>query len=132
MVLQGFFSKKKNGSTYEWDDTHMVDVVDEMFENTYPGLEEVKVKQGIYKMPMMSAVVSEVVLMECETEEDAIKAEEILNQRVTMQAEGGAWYPDSMEAWSRSVVVRHGNYVALLASGEHQDDLVAKFNALFE
>jgi hypothetical protein len=117
--------------TYEWGDGYMVDIEGEMLDSYYPGLSDISTKQFIAKMPMMSAVVNEVVLMECESEEDATSAAAILQDRITTQAEGGAWYPESMEAWEKAQVVQQGNYVAMLASASYQDELVDSFNQLF-
>ena len=64
-----------------WDENYMVDIEGEMLEYNYPGLSEISPKQFIAKMPMISSVVSEIVLMECETEEDAAKAAEILDRK---------------------------------------------------
>ena len=47
------------------------------------------------------------------------------------QAEGGAWYPESMETWSDAQVVQHGTYVAMIATAEHQDEITEQFNAQF-
>ena len=88
-------------------------------------------KQLLVKAPLMSSVVNELVLVECETAEDTQKAVEILQDRVDAQAEGGAWYPESMEAWGKAKVVQNGNYVAMVASAEHQDEIVEQFNDLF-
>ena len=51
--------------------------------------------------------------------------------RVDAQAEGGAWYPESMETWSDAQVVQHGTYVAMIATAEHQDEITEQFNAQF-
>ena len=83
------------------------------------------------KAPMMSAVVNEIVLAQCATEEDAAAAASILQDRVDAQAEGGAWYPESMETWSDAQVVQHGTYVAMIATAEHQDEITEQFNAQF-
>ena len=110
---------------------YMADLEGEMLESYYPGLADVAAKQLVAKAPMMSAVVNEMVFMQCETEEDAAVAAEILQERVTMQAEGGAWYPESMEAWSKAEVIQQGTYVAMVASAEFQGTIVEAFNALF-
>jgi hypothetical protein len=117
--------------TYEWGDGYMVDIEGEMLDSYYPGLSDISTKQFIAKMPIMSAVVNEVVLMECESEEDAASAAAILQDRITTQAEGGAWYPESMEAWEKAQVVQQGTYVAMLASASYQDEMVDSFNQLF-
>ena len=110
---------------------YMADLEGEMLEGYYPGLAVIAAKQLIAKAPMMSAVVNEMVFMQCESEEDAAAAVEILQNRVTTQAEGGAWYPESMEAWSKGEVIQQGTYVAMVASAEYQSTIVDAFKGLF-
>lgn len=110
---------------------YMADLEGEMLEGYYPGLADIAAKQLIAKAPMMSAVVNEMVFMQCESEEEAAAAAEILKTRVTTQAEGGAWYPESMEAWSKGEVIQQGTYVAMVASAEYQSTIVDAFNGLF-
>ena len=119
---------------YGWDDNSMMNLPDdpELLEMYYPGLSEITTPQLIAKAPMMSAVVNEFVFLQCENEEDAAKAAEILQSRITMQAEGGAWYPESMEAWGKGVVDQQGTYVAMIASSEYQDAIVSGWQALFQ
>lgn len=116
---------------YDWAD-YLADTEGEMLEMYYPGLEEIATKQMIAKAPRMSSVVNEMVFLQCETEDDAAKAAEILQQRIDAQAEGGAWYPESMEAWGRGVVDQQGTYVAMIASAEHQDAIVERWKAQFQ
>ena len=118
--------------TYKWNEGYMVDIEGEMLEAYYPGLGDIAAKQFIAKMPMMSSVVNEMVFMECETEDDAALAAALLQDRITTQAEGGAWYPESMEAWGRGIVIQQGTYVAMIASAEHQDEIAESFTALFQ
>lgn len=92
----------------------MMSLEGDMLEGSYPGLADVATKQLIAKAPMISAVVNEIVLAECGTEEDAATAASILQDRVDAQAEGGAWYPESRETWSNAQVVQNGTYVARL------------------
>ena len=47
------------------------------------------------------------------------------------QAEGGAWYPESMEAWGKAQVIQRGTYVAMIASASYQQEMADAFNALF-
>lgn len=103
----------------------------DMLEGYYPGLEALAAKQLVAKAPMMSAVVNEIVLVQCENEEDAASAAAILQDRADAQAEGGAFYPESMEAWSNAAVIQQGTYVALIASSEYQDALATSFNEQF-
>lgn len=116
---------------YEWGENYMADIEGELLDSYYPGLGEIPTKQFVAKMPVMSSVVNEMVLMECENETDAEKAAAILRDRIDVQAEGGAWYPESMEAWSKAIVIQQGNYVGLIASAEHQDEIAEGFNNKF-
>ena len=116
---------------YQWGENYFAELDDELMENYYPGIQNVAVRQLITKVPMMSAVVNEMVFAECETEEDAGKLADILQQRVDDQASGGAWYPESMEAWKKAQVVTNGRYAALVAMKENRESVVADFNALF-
>ena len=117
--------------TYKWNEGYMVDIEGDMLEGYYPGLSDIAAKQFIAKMPMMSSVVNEMVFMECETEDDAALAAALLQDRITTQAEGGAWYPESMEAWSKAQIIQHGAYVAMFASASYQQEMVDGFEALF-
>ena len=118
--------------TYKWNEGYMVDIEGDMLEGYYPGLSDIAAKQFIAKMPMMSSVVNEMVFMECETEDDAALAAALLQDRITTQAEGGAWYPESMEAWGNGQVIQHGTYVAMIASAQFQQTWADGFNALFK
>ena len=116
---------------YGWDENYLADIEGELLENYYPGLKDIPAKQLIVRVPMISAAVAEFVLMECETEDDAGKAKDILEQRAEDQANGGAWYPASMEAWEDAQVISNDRYVALLASSSHQSEAAELFNAKF-
>ena len=116
---------------YQWGEDYMVDIEGEMLENYYPGISDIPVAQFVAKAPMMSSVVNELVLMQCQSEEDAAEAAAILQTRVETQAEGGAWYPESMEAWSKAQIIQHGAYVAMFASASYQQEMVDGFEALF-
>ena len=119
-----------------WTDGYMEDVPEEMLELYYPGLAGLEPEQLIARTPLMSAAVNEVVLVECKSEEDADKAQEILQGRIDYQVgddanPGGAWYPETIEGWkTKSHVVSHGNYV-MLAVGDAAGAAVESFEALF-
>ena len=59
------------------EDILMMDVEGDLLESYYPGLADVATEQLIAKAPMMSAVVNEIVLAQCATEEDAAAAASI-------------------------------------------------------
>ena len=115
-----------------WEEGYMADVEGELLEGYYPGLSEIPAKQLVVKVPAMSSDVNEIVLMQGETEEDAESAVAILQARIDAQAEGGAWYPESLEAWKAAKVLREGTYVALIASGAHQETLEEQFRLPFQ
>lgn len=128
--LTGLFAGMEESCGWEAD--YMTDVEGELLEEYYPGLSEVPAKQRIVKVPAMSSDVNEIVLMQCETEEDAENAAAILQARIDAQAEGGAWYPETQAAWEKARVLRQGGtYAALIASGEFQESLEEQFNQQF-
>ena len=112
-----------------WEEGYMADVEGELLEGYYPGLSEIPAKQLVVKIPAMSSDVNEIVLMQGETEEDAESAAAILQARIDAQAEGGAWYPESLEAWKSARVLRQGTYAVLIASGACQTELEEQVSA---
>ncbi len=114
------------------NDILMMNVEGDLLESYYPGLADVATEQLIAKAPMMSAVVNEIVLVQCGSEEDAATAASILQDRVDAQAEGGAWYPESMETWSNAQVIQEGAYVAMVACAQNQAEIVEQFQQQFQ
>lgn len=127
--LEAFYTAVEE--EYGWGNGYMVDIEGEMLDSYYPGLRDIQTKQFVAKMPMMSSVVNEMVFLQCETEDGAAQAAAILQDRINVQANGGAWYPESMEAWSHGIVIQQGTYVAMVASAEHQDEISEGFNQKF-
>lgn len=117
--------------TCGWEEGYMAEIEGELLEGYYPGLSEIPAKQLIARVPAMSSDVNEVVLIQCETEEAAEAAAAIFQARIDAQAEGGAWYPESLEAWKSAKALREGTYAALIASGQHQGELEEQFSAQF-
>lgn len=111
---------------------NMAEASDELVEGFYPGLTELEPVQSVVKIPVMSAVVSEYVFLECASPEDAAKAGEILQKRADDQAAGGAWYPESVENWGKAKVFVIDNYAALIAAGDQTGPISEAFQALFE
>ena len=114
-----------------WDAEYMAEIEGDLLENYYPGLSALALKQLIARTPAMSSDVNELVFLECETEEDGEAAETILQIRADSQAEGGAWYAESMEAWGNAAVIREGRYVAMIASAAHQTELEQRVQDAF-
>ena len=113
------------------EDLLLMNIEGETLESYYPGLAALATEQLVAKAPMMSSVVNEIVLVQCASEEDAAAAADILQERADAQAEGGAWYPESMETWSNAQVIREGTYAALIASSQYQEQLASSFREQF-
>ena len=114
-----------------WGEDYMTPVEGELLEAYYPGLSELSARQLVAMVPAMSSDVNEIVLFQGETEEDAASAAELLQARIDSQIEGGAWYPESLEAWKSARVLRQGTYAALIASGAFQTELEEQVSAAF-
>lgn len=114
-----------------WSDESMIETPDDVLDIYYPGLLEIETKQFIARSVMITAAAEEVVLMECNSPEDAQAAKDILQQRMDEQIDGGAWYPASIETWENAQVSVNGSYAALIVSGESQKELTDAYNALF-
>ena len=77
----------------------MMDLDSDMLEMYYPGLGDIAAKQFLAKAPVMSYAVNEYVFMQCENEDDAARAAEILQTRIDTQAGGDAFYPETIDQW---------------------------------
>lgn len=117
--------------TLGWDNESMAETPDDVLDIYYPGLKDIETKQFIARSVMISATAEEIVLMECNSPEDAQAAKAILQQRVDDQVDGGAWYPSTIETWENAQVSVNGSYAALIVSGQDQEKLTEAYNALF-
>ena len=111
---------------FGWTEDGMTDAEGELLDAYYPGLSALSIRQLVAKVPAMSSDVNEIVLVQCETGEDAEAAEAILQARVDAQVESGAWYAETQAAWEQAAVLRQGTFAALIASGDHQADWEAR------
>ena len=114
--------------TYDLSSTSDLD--DTLIDSYLPGLKDISLVQSVLKAPMISAIVSEILLVECENSEDVATVEEIFQTRMQSQIDGGAWYPASIEVWEGAQIVTEGNYVALFAH-ENAAAMAEEFQALF-
>lgn len=105
----------------------MMPVEGELLDVFYAGLSSYSCKQSVVYMAAMSAVPFEFALIEVENTEDADAVRAILQSRVDYQADGGAWYPETIAAWEKAEVLVIGNYVAMIVAGEMQSDAVEAF-----
>ena len=105
-------------------------------ETFYPGISDIETKQCTGATALISAVASEILLVEVTNADDVAKVEEIMNARISYQvgdgtSPGGAWYPEPTRIWTEcSRVVSNGNYI-LMVVHEQCDAIVDDFNALF-
>ena len=109
----------------------MMDLDGEMLEMYYPGLGDIAAKQLLAKAPVMSYAVSEYVFLQADSEQDAAQAAKILQTRIDSQADGDAFYPETIDQWKAAKVLQNGAYVAMIASGEHQTEIEDAWNAQF-
>ena len=114
-----------------------VPVEGDALATAFPGLEDIATKQLVIYQPMMSAVVCEIALVEVTDRADVPAVLDILQARVKYMVgdeenPGAAWYPASIEGWqNNSRIVSNGSYIMLIAY-EKCDDIVARFDVLFE
>lgn len=109
----------------------MEDLDSALLENNYPGLTGYTFQQCVAKASMISAVVSELVMVECSSTDDAAAVAQILQNRIDTQVDGGAWYPASIEQWKQAQVVTNGSYVALIACSDQSASIAEAFLAQF-
>ena len=105
-------------------------------ETFYPGISDIETKQCVGATALISAVASEILLVEVANADDVAKVEEIMNARISYQvgdgtSPGGAWYPETMEQWqNNSRVVSVGSSVMLVVM-DNADEIVTEFQNLF-
>ena len=105
-------------------------------ETFYPGISDIETKQCVGATALISAVASEILLVEVTNADDVAKVEEIMNARISYQvgdgtSPGGAWYPETMDQWeNNSRVVSVGNSVMLVVM-DNADEIVTEFQDLF-
>ncbi len=105
-------------------------LTDEYMDAFYPELSGIELKQNVIYTPLISFSAYEIAMVEVASADDVEKVKEIFQTRVDSQINGGAFYPETVEAWeNNSEIVVRDNYVCLFV-GEGKDDMVAAFNAL--
>lgn len=115
-------------STYEFAGMTEVDAT--LLDNFYPGLSAIAAKQLVAQMAMITASANEIVLIECENASDVDTVRTIFEARKQAQADGGAWYPATIEQWNNAQICVSGNYVMLVCHA-NAEDIAADFYALF-
>ena len=108
----------------------MTEVDATLLDNFYPGLSAIAAKQLVAQMAMITASANEIVLIECENASDVDTVRTIFEVRKQAQADGGAWYPATIEQWNNAQICVSGNYVMLVCHA-NAEDIAADFYALF-
>lgn len=125
--LAGFY----NSVIADYEFSMMDKVTGEFLTNFFPGMDAVStVQQEIY-MAMMTASAVEIALVEVTNAADVATVTGILQERIDFQIDGGAWYPETMEAWAnQSKIVSNGNVVMMIVHPDFEA-ISAKFQGLF-
>lgn len=113
------------------EDIMMMNLEGDMLEGSYPGLADVATKQLIAKAPMISAVVNEIVLAECGTEEDAATAASILPGPGGRPGRGRRLVPGVHGDLVQRTGSPEWNLCGQNCHGDHQEEIAEQFNALF-
>ena len=115
-------------STYDFASMMEMDTV--ALDNFYPGLSAISANQLVAQMAMITSSANEIVLIECANSSDVDTVRSIFETRKQTQADGGAWYPATIEQWGNAQICVSGNYVMLICHA-NAADIAASFYALF-
>ena len=103
----------------------MVELTGEMLDGLYPGLSDLELKQCVVYSPAISAVAMEFAFVEVADSADVEAVQEIFQERIDAQIDGGAFYPATVEAWQNDAeIVVLDNYVCLFVCAE-KDGMIA-------
>lgn len=103
----------------------------ELLDTYYPGLssvasvEEVLVQETMISISNMA--VGLVKLSDSATMDDIIAVTNALQSRVTAQADGGAFYPDSCDTWSQGVITSVSNCVGMFVYPDAAQEMADLF-----
>lgn len=108
----------------------MMEMTDDLLGGFYPGLTEIERKQTVVYGAAMSAVACEIAMVEVADAGDVDAVKDIFQARIDSQVAGGAWYPETIEQWTKAEIVVRGNIVCLFVAPEGAKALVEAFNGL--
>ena len=107
----------------------------ELLDTYYPGLSSIAAVEEVLiqetQMTMANVAVGLVKLSGEATLDDVTAVTDVLNARITAQAEGGAWYPASCETWGQGVITSVSNYVGMFVYPEDAQDMADLFTDTF-
>lgn len=108
----------------------------DLLENYYPGLSGIAaVKEILIQEPMISVsnvAVGLVKLSDSASSEDIAAVKSILQARITAQAEGGAWYPESCATWEKGVITSASNVVGMFVHPSDAQAMANLFTSSFD
>lgn len=130
--LQDFFTTLQG--SYEGLNAMMV-LEGELLDNYYPGLSSIAaVEEILIQETMMSTsniAIGLVKLNDAATLDDVLAVQDILQGRITTQAEGGAFYPESCETWEKGVTTSLSNRIGMFVYPDKAQELADLFTEAF-
>ncbi len=131
-TLEEFFTTLQG--SYEGLDAMMV-IEGELLDNYYPGLSSIAaVEEILVQETMMSTAnvaVGLVKLSDTATLDDVLAVTNIFQNRITAQAEGGAFYPESCETWEKGVTTSVTKCVGMFVYPDNAQEMADLFTETF-
>lgn len=131
-ALSDFFTTLQGN--YEGLDAMMV-IDGELMDTYYPGLKDIAAVEEVLlqetMLTMSNVAVGLVKLKADATLEDVIAVQNVLQDRITAQAEGGAWYPMSCETWKEGIITSVSNCVGMFVYPEDAQGMADQFTTAF-
>ena len=113
----------------------MMVIEGEVLDAYYPGLssaaavEEILIQET--RMSMSNVAVGLVKFSDEATTDDILAVQAIFQARMTTQAEGGAWYPASCEAWEQGVTTSVSQYLGMFVYPDGAQSMADLFTETF-
>lgn len=131
-TLTGFYTTLQN----QYDGLGAMMVIEgELLENYYPGLSAIAAVEEIYiqetMITMANVAVGLVKLSDSATQEDITAVQNVFQNRITTQADGGAWYPMSCETWEQGVITSTSNVVGMFVYPDEAQAMADLFTETF-
>ena len=131
-TLSGFFSTLQS----KYDGLGMMMALDsQLLENYYPGLSGVAAVEEILiyesAVSINNKAVGLVRLSDSATTQDILAVQSILQNRISTQAGGGAFYPDSCETWENGVITSVSNCVGMFVYPDDAHSMANLFTDTF-
>ncbi len=130
--LSGFFSTLQG--KYEGLGTMMV-LDGELLENYYPGLSSISAVEEVLiqetAISTANIAVGLVKLSDDATLTDVLQVQSVFQNRISAQANGGAFYPASCETWENGVITSVSNCVGMFVYPDSANSMASLFTETF-